>query len=231
MELPETRRLRLLAAPVETKVVKKRKLQANSMIFNVNTTTDVEQLKPGQRRLLRFLNLLLEFDRAPWASVDFDLNQAMIRRLTQAHLAIITGEHYDIEKASLEAMCNAPDRANNVVWITNRQQGKTTTLSKFLAALMVLAPVSGSLCCIYSTNYDRATELLKGAKMYLSNMGTKHPLNPEVVSNNERSMTLRTVDGYTHTVSARPRNPNSCRGDAPKAALFDEIAFVQEDFW
>ena len=230
MELPETRRLLLLGSAVTTTVTKKPRLMTNVGAMRRQEVKGTD-LPPGQRRLLRFLNLLAEFDRAPWANIDFDLNQAMIRRLTQAHLAVIVGEYYDDEKAALEAMCNSPDRANNVVWITNRQQGKTTTLSKFLAALMALAPVNGSLCCIYSTNYDRATELLKGAKMYLANMGQKHQLLPEVISNNERSMTLRTVDGYTHSAAARPRNPNSCRGDAPKAALFDEIAFVQEDFW
>lgn len=230
MELPETRRLLVLGddAPVE---VKRRKLTSNAQAIRRVQIKSAVELPPGQRRLLRFLNLLKEFDKASWASVTFDLNEAMIRRLTQAHLAVIVGPYYEEEKAALEAMCNAPDRSNNIVWITNRQQGKTTTLSKFLAALMVLAPVSGSLCCIYSTNYDRATELLKGAKMYLDNMGRTHPLAFEVITNNERSMTIRTVDGFVHTASARPRNPNSCRGDAPKAALFDEIAFVQEDFW
>lgn len=227
MELNEARRLVLTtAAPAE----KRRKLQANTMAYKTRAAAEVRR-KPGEERLLRFMRLLLEFDNVSWASVNFDLNQAMIRRLTQSHLPVIVGEHYHGEKAALEALCNAPDSANNVVWITNRQQGKTTTLSKFLAALMVLAPASGSLCCIYSTNYDRATELLKGAKMYLSSMAALHPLRPEVVNNNERTITLRTVDGYVHTVAARPRNPNSCRGDAPKVAMFDEIAFVQEDFW
>lgn len=230
MELNEARRLVLTSTATTEPTEKRRKLQANSMAFKVIAGSETRR-PPGQERLLRFMRLLLEFDKVSWAAVNFDLNQAMIRRLTQSHLPVIVGEHYHAEKAALEAMCNAPDRASNVVWITNRQQGKTTTLSKFLAALMVLAPASGSLCCIYSTNYDRATELLKGAKMYLDSMGSLHPLRPETVNNNERSITLRTVDGYVHAVAARPRNPNSCRGDAPKVAMFDEIAFVQEDFW
>ena len=230
MELPETHRLLLLHTKAQPEPEKRRKLLSNAAAYAPTSTTQTVH-SPGIRRLLRFLHLLAEFDKAPWASSAFDVNEAMIRRLTHAHLSIIIGEYYVNEKAALEALCNSPDRCKNLVWITNRQQGKTTTLSKFLAALMVLAPIDGSLACIYSTNYDRAGELLKGAKMYITNMGAKHPLAPAVITNNERSMTLRTVDGYTHAASARPRNPNSCRGDAPKAAFFDEIAFVQEDFW
>lgn len=231
MELPETRRLKALETEAVVDVPKRRKLVSNVAAFQKKVARKDNLVPPGMQRLVRFLNLLKEFDKAKWASMNFDLNQTMVRRFVQTHLPVIVGEYYNDEKAALEALCNAPDRSKNVVWITNRQQGKTTTLSKFLATLMILAPVDGMLCCIYSTNYDRATELLKGAKMYLNSMSRTHPLLPQIVNNNERSITLKTVDGHTHTISARPRNPNSCRGDAPKAAIFDEIAFVSEDFW
>jgi hypothetical protein len=230
LDLPETHRLiRVATAAPQLRCAKRRRFYSNVESFRPRTQT--EKTSPGVARLARFLALLSEFDKAPWANICFDLNQTMIRRLTQTHLPVIVGEYYTAEKAALEALVNSPDRSNNVVWITNRQQGKTSTLSKFLAALMILSPHRGSLCCIYSTNYDRATELLKGAKMYLNHLPEDHPLKPAVVTNNERSITLCTVDGATHTVSARPRNADSCRGDAPAAAMFDEIAFVQEDFW
>jgi len=228
LDLPEARRLIQISGAI-TQISKRQRLATNVGAFS--RTAQTVAATPGVKRLIRFLNLLAEFDTAEWASIAFDLNQTMIRRLTLSHLPVIVGASYTAEKAALEALVNSPDRANNVIWITNRQQGKTSTLAKFVAALMVLSPHQGSLCCIYSTNYDRATELLKAAKMYLDNMPASHPLRPEVLTNNERSITLRTVDGSVHSVAARPRSADSCRGDAPAAAMFDEIAFVQEDFW
>ena len=221
--------MRLEMAASENKPKRTSHLDRNVAQFKRTRVEDVSA--PGVMRLARFLSLLREFDNVPWASINFELNQTMIRRLTQTHLPVIVGEYYNAEKAALEALVNSPDRSNNIVWITNRQQGKTSTLSKFLAALMILSPHIGSLCCIYSTNYDRATELLKGAKMYLDHMSDSHPLKPTILVNNERTIMLTTVDNATHTISARPRNADSCRGDAPAAAMFDEIAFVQEDFW
>lgn len=42
---------------------------------------------------------------------------------------------------------------------------------------------------------------------------------------------LKNVAGFLVEVAARPKNTDSCRGDAPAAAFFDEIGFVQENFW
>ena len=68
--------------------------------------------------------------------------------------------------------------------------------------------------------------------MYLGLLPVTHPLTPRcVVKNNETSITLITRSGHTHAVVARPRNADSCRGDAPKCAFFDEVAFVTSDFW
>ena len=175
MDLTETRRL-LTLAQGDRPMLAKPQLRPNAKRFASSAAGAVGP--PGLARVVRFLQLLGEYDAAPWASIVFDVNQEMIRRLTHSHLPIIAGEHYNAEKAALEALVNAPDRSTNVIWITNRQQGKTSTLAKFLAALLVLAPTSGSLCCIYSTNYDRAAELLKAAKMYVDNMPRDHPLRP-----------------------------------------------------
>lgn len=49
-------------------------------------------VKPGMKRLIRFLELLTDFDAAPWANKIFDVNQMMIRRLTHSHLPLIAGE-------------------------------------------------------------------------------------------------------------------------------------------
>ena len=81
-----------------------------------------DSVKPGMKRLIRFLELLKHYDGAPWASKVFSVNQMMIRRLTHSHLPLIAAEFYEDEKNSLEAIVNAPEPAQNVLWVTNRQQ-------------------------------------------------------------------------------------------------------------
>lgn len=232
MDLLETRRLAFLAqnavsAPPPD--AKRRRLVPNNAAVR---SGDVKtRLKPGAARVVRFIELLEEFSHVPWANMKFEVNELMLRRLMHAHLPLIAGQYYDDEKNHLESLVNAPDKSGNVVWVTNRQQGKTSTLSRFLAALTILSPTEGSLVCVYSTNLDRATELLKGAKMYLTYLKKTSDVAIEMIQNNERSMTVRTKAGAVHSVAARPRSADSCRGDAPKAAIFDEIAFVTPDFW
>ena len=222
LPLNEARRLLALTEGPKTKqwVVQK----ISSFTVRPSNSSSV-----GMTRVIAFLQLLRRFDTAPWASETFDVNERMMRRLVHSHLPIIVGRAaYVAEKAALEALINAPDACQNVLWLTNRQQGKTTTLAKLVAALVTLAPVDGSLICIYSTNLSRATEVLKLAKQYLVYIGDDGPI---VRINNDRSLEVMTKDGYTHTATARPRNPDSCRGDAPASAIFDEVAFVLSDFW
>lgn len=106
-----------------------------------------------------------------------------------------------------------------------------------------MSPAGGNLVCVYSTNLDRAQELTRAAKKYvywaMSNpeairefdlMGLK-PI--KLVTDNERvySITGQYASGVVNTIIARPKSPDSCRGDAPRAAIFDEIGFVTADFW
>ena len=232
MDLLETRRLAYLAQNAISSSrpeTKRQRLVPNSAVVHKGAVK--ARLKPGAARVVRFIELLEEFSHVPWANMKFEVNELMLRRLMHAHLPLIAGTYYDDEKNHLEALVNSPDKSGNVVWITNRQQGKTSTLSRFLAALTILSPAEGSLVCVYSTNLDRATELLKGAKMYIMHLKSSSDVAVEIVQNNERSMTVRTKGGALHSVAARPRSADSCRGDAPKAAIFDEIAFVTPDFW
>lgn len=37
--------------------------------------------------------------------------------------------------------------------------------------------------------------------------------------------------GIINTVKARPKNADGCRGDAPHAAVFDEVGFISPQFW
>jgi hypothetical protein len=193
-----------------------------------------------EARLVRFLRLIDHLGRAPWASCAFDANTAVLNRLTAAHIGLITGAAKPAPE--LYALIAGPDsgleRCENLVWITNRQQGKTTTMGKFIAALSMQVQNGGTLACVYSTKQDRAAELCKAAKEYMYWMQSPagaHPDWPaiEFVRDNERLFEVRTgpPGSPTALVCARPKNADACRGDAPAAAFFDEIAFTSADFW
>jgi len=118
------------------------------------------------------------------------------------------------------------------------QQGKTTTMGRFIAALSLAVPSGGTLACVYSTKQDRAAELCRAAKDYIYWMQSPagaHPDWPVLAfdRDNERQYTVRAgpPGSPVATVVARPKNADACRGDAPAAAFFDEIAFTSADFW
>lgn len=187
----------------------------------------------GVSRLLKFLRIAHALSKAPWANMTFKVNEAMFTRLTASHLGIIVGK--DIakqERATLLRILSVYeklDSAENLIWITNRQQGKTSTCGKFLACLSICACVTGLLATVYSTSLDRAQELVKAAKTYLYWFLPNHK-SVKFVRDTDRMYMLQTEFG-TVEVAARPKNVDSCRGDAPHCALFDEIGFMQESFW
>ena len=200
----------------------------------------------GEIRLARFIEVVTLLGKAPWANMTFSINEDMLRRLIASHLPLIIGvSAWENEKASLYPIIDATtDLSNtqNVVWITNRQQGKTSTLAKFLAAMSFMSPAGGNLFCVYSTNLDRAQELTRAAKKYLYWLTSDKPIQtqltllgvriPIMTQDNERAYTVTgQYESVVNTVIARPKSADSCRGDAPKAAIFDEIGFVSADFW
>ncbi len=201
-----------------------------------------QTLSVGMRRLQRFLRLLDHLDRAPWANIVFGVNDRMIRRLTASHLHLITGKaHLGAERSEYYHLIDPQlclDGSQNVVWITNRQQGKTSTLGKFIAALSLASPEGGSLCNVYSTSLDRAIELTKSAKAYVNWMQTTEGAHDEwrsirFIKNNYNAYAIQTggPNAPVNEVASKPKNPDSCRGDAPHAAFFDEIGFIEEKFW
>ena len=192
------------------------------------------------KRVAAFLRLLDHLGTAPWASSRFSTNGRMITRLVACHLPVIVGK--DDARVHRETLISFVDPgghitdAQNTVWITNRQQGKTSTLGKFIAALAIFSPCGGCLATVYSTGLDRAVELVKAAKQYVNWMRGDSGRMREHASilltrDNERSFTIRTAEGVHNEVAARPRNVDSCRGDAPLCAFFDEAAFMSEAFW
>ena len=79
----------------------------------------------------------------------------------------------------------------------------------------------GQLLCIYSVSLDRSQEVLKGAKRYLywlmepaqtSKLIALGAKRPEIVEDNLRLVRIRSVYGSLNMVTARPKNPDSCRG-------------------
>lgn len=191
-------------------------------------------------KVAAFQRLISHLGTAPWASSNFHINDRMIRRLIISHLPLIVGKEaartHREQLAHLIDPEEALSTAQNLVWITNRQQGKTSTLGKFIAALAIASPVGGLVATIYSTSLDRAVELAKAAKAYIHWLRTagksdEFSTGLKMYRENERSFVVETPDGARNEIAARPRNVDSCRGDAPPAAFFDEVGFISEAFW
>lgn len=135
---------------------------------------------PGELLLLRFLDLIDFISyKTPYSSAHFNVNQRILRKLIVNHLPLIVG--YDVAKQYsrrlISIITHDQEKASSLIWVTNRQQGKTTTVAKFIAALLLASPigicvfqhafvcilmpfvVGGNLIFIYSTSLDRAQEV------------------------------------------------------------------------
>ena len=206
--------------------------KANSLVV-MQRNHDIAQDFVSEQRVTRFLRLLDHLGTAPWASMHFNINYKIILRLAASHLPLIA-------PGASQNLCHLIDYqsklegAQNLVWVTNRQQGKTTTLARFVAALAIACPVGGLLFTVYSTSLDRSVELIKASKKYLYWMDTPEGRSAEfsltVERDNERMFCVNNGTARNE-VFARPKNPDSCRGDAPLAAIFDEVAFITKAFW
>ena len=120
----------------------------------------------GLKRALRFISLIAHFRKAPWAAHRFRPNDKMVDRMIATHLRIIVGEKpYRDERETIIALLddtkeNEMQNTENILWVTSRQNGKTTTLGLFAAALVCLGQSGGELLNIYSTNLDRAMQVV-----------------------------------------------------------------------
>lgn len=82
--------------------------------------------------------------------------------------------------------------------------------------------VNTCLACVYSTKLERAGELLTAAKQYLYWLQTPEGRHPEwesivFVRDNEKQLSVSANGKPPQTIFARPKNPDTCRGDAFKA--------------
>lgn len=198
-------------------------------------------------RLIRFRKLLDVLGSAPWAPIKFLENEQILRKMTASHLRLIVGKiEWREYKTQLYPLIDSEQdlsSVENVVWVTNRQQGKTTNLSKFNAALILLSPVGGNVKYVYSTGLDRAQELCRDSKKYIRWIQGDEDVQerifglgmaiPKITTDNERMfITECTIkSGVLNTLKARPMNADGCRGDNPHAADFDEVGFIDQKFW
>ena len=69
------------------------------------------------------------------------------------------------------------------MWITNRQQGKTSTIAKFIAALALASKPAAMLVCVYGET-QRAGELVAASKRYhwMMTEEGRHPKWPSIGS-------------------------------------------------
>ena len=106
-------------------------------------------------------------------------------------------------------------------------------MSKFLATLLLMSPVGGNLVFLYSTSLDRAQEVLRAAKVIIDWVLTDPPAwAPKFtkVRDNERLVSIHNGRAV-NTAVARPKRIESCRGDASKCIMVDEVAFVEREWW
>lgn len=167
-------------------------------------------------RLLKFLRLARIFHMAPWASSVFDVNEDIFLRLTASHLPLICGsEGVKKERHKLLQILAAHrqlEGSGNLVWITNRQQGKTTTIGRFIALLACTALCGGLMCTIYAPSLDRAVELLKAVKAYI-NWFKARPEGAHIKYARDCERMFVLDNGQVcNELAARPKNVESCRG-------------------
>lgn len=232
-ELDEAARIFTLTADRQRSYVKKTLRRVNDVVVK---SKDAET-KPGEREVARFLRLVDLIHQVPWANKSFEPNERILRQLMCGHLELIVGQA--VAKAHgnrLRKLIDPTARDSHLVWVTNRQQGKTTTMAKFLAALSIASPRGGNLVFVYSTSLDRAQEVLRAVKSIIHHLLKEKKLdalgfpNVKITRDNEIMYAISTF-GTENVVRARPKNIASCRGDAPGSVMIDEIAFIEKSFF
>ena len=189
-------------------------------------------------RVVKYVQLLEHLRTAPWASGRFEANEDIMLILSAGFMPLIAHEAKPAPELYriLGSKRKQLEQTQNTIWVTNRQQGKTTLLGLIIAAMALSAAPCKTLACVYSTKQERAAELCRAAKDYLYWMRDgkgKHPYWPvHLDRDNERAFSIRRSPGEPASeILARPRNPDTCRGDNPRFGIFDEIAFTSPNFW
>lgn len=225
----------------------KKRMLDTAALQRMRQLSSLHEVPLGIQRLIRFQKVLDLLGTAPWANIRFHENEQILKMMTASHLRLIVGkEEWSEHKSLLYPIVDHTrdlSAVENIVWITNRQQGKTTNLARFNAALIMLSPVGGNVKYVYSTGLDRSQELCRDSKKYINwvqkDSSVQERLEelgmvvPRIVTNNERMFITECAvkPGIFNTLKARPMNADGCRGDNPHSADFDEVGFIDEKFW
>jgi phage terminase large subunit-like protein len=123
------------------------------------------------------------------------------------------------------------------------QNGKTTLMGRFLAALSIMGVNGGAMVYVYSVSRDKAADLIDKAREYINYCRDKETVRlalakygiavQSYTTTNQTSYTIRSSinPDVVNLVRARPKGADSCRGDNPDACFFDEMGFIQANFW
>ena len=199
----------------------------------------VYTVSEGVQRLLAFKKVLFLMASAPWTSHDYKPNMRVLDMMVASHLKFIVGEKaYNEEKSTLYTLITDEEdfsKLQNILVITNRQNGKTTMQSIMIAALSIMSPTGGDLICVYSLSLHRAQEITTSAKGYIIWFMDEHisifkqmglPI-PRILTNN--ITTYKVVSAYKNTnlIKACPSTVEANRGDRPHIIFYDEFGFAK----
>ena len=143
-------------------------------------------------RVVRFI-ALLTYPARPGANRRFAANDSILLRLAAAHMRLIA--HTDKpSKALYNLLGSGLESAQNTIWITNRQQGKTTAIESLWRRSRWWRRLSRRWH-VYSTKQDRAAELVRAARDYLYWMqdAGAHPMWPRLSLSATTTAGLRCV--------------------------------------
>jgi hypothetical protein len=199
-------------------------------------------------RLRRFQRAYAILCTLPGKDKPFHENDQIARILTATHLKVIVGDADASDHALvLHSMIDTIDYSSieYLVWVTSRQQGKTTVLARFAACLMITGITSiDEFINVYSTTKNRSCGLLAEAKAYidwiminpdvrerLAEIGLDQPLTIPLENQERVKISSMAEPNVWVTIRGRPAAANSCRGEAPRVVLADEFAFLQDNMW
>ena len=222
-----------------TRTAKRKRLLPAHLAMNepVTVVRELDPVDNPHARVVKYVQLLEHLRTAPWASGRFAANEDIMLILSAGFMPLIAHEAKPAPELYRLLGSRRPqlEQTQNTIWVTNRQQGKTTLLGLIIAAMALSAAPCKTLACVYSTKQERAAELCRAAKDYLYWMrdgAGKHPYWPVHLERvNERAFSVRKSPGEPASeILARPRNADTCRGDNPRFGIFDEIAFTSPAF-
>jgi hypothetical protein len=203
----------------------------------------------GVKRLRRFQHVMYDvLYKYPKKDTKFDLNDRILRILTATHLEHIVGKECMHEKAHLYTLIDPNEdfsTTRSALWSAARQQGKTTTLARFIAALSMCAITDNDdeWLLIYSIKLKQTKAIITESRGYLDWVNRskfaqqklkEYGLDSTIVfkkSTTEGYIIKSLVSDKYPSVFARPGGGKGNRGDSPTIIFIDEFVFISSDLW